>query len=119
MAVLYSNNSETTITQSISATDTTIQIATGSGSEFPNPGAGDHFYVTLIGDDGTGGEVLEVIRCTSRATDTLTVVRGLDDTTASAFNAGDKLELRVTKILMDDIQEDAADEAMAMAIALG
>ena len=46
-------------------------------------------------------------------------VRGLDDTTASAFNAGDKLELRVTKILMDDIQEDAADEAMAMAIALG
>ena len=60
-----------------------------------------------------------VVRCTTRATDTLTVVRGLDDTTASAFNAGDKLELRVTKILMDDIQEDAADEAMAMAIALG
>jgi hypothetical protein len=49
----------------------------------------------------------------------LTIERGLDGTTASAFNAGDKIELRVTKILMDDIQEDAADEAMAMAIALG
>ena len=56
MAVLYSNNAETTITQSISATDTTIQVATGSGSEFPNPGAGDHFYVTLVGDDGSGGK---------------------------------------------------------------
>lgn len=119
MAVLYSNNAETTITQSISASTTTIQVATGDGAEFPNPGTGDHFYVTLVGDDGTGGELLEVVRCTSRSSDTLTVVRGLDDTTASAFNAGDKLELRVTKILMDDIQEDAADEAMAMAIALG
>ena len=119
MAVLYSNNAATTITSSISATDTTITVATGSGAEFPNPGVGDHFYATLVGDDGTGGELLEIVRCTARSTDTLTVVRGLDDTTASSFNAGDKLELRITKILMDDIQEDAADEAMAMAIALG
>ena len=119
MAVLYSNNAETTITGSISASATTLVVATGSGAEFPNPGADDHFYITLVGDDGTGGDVLEVVRCTTRSGDTLTIERGLDGTTASAFNAGDKIELRVTKILMDDIQEDAADEAMAMAIAIG
>ena len=50
MAVLYSNNAETTITQSISASATTIQVATGDGAEFPNPGTGDHFYVTLAQD---------------------------------------------------------------------
>jgi hypothetical protein len=49
----------------------------------------------------------------------MTFVRGVDGTTASTFNVGDKVELRMTKAVMDDIQEDAADEAMAMAIALG
>lgn len=116
MAVLYSNNAASTLTGGITDTATSLTVSTSSGAEFPDPGVGDHFYVTLIGEDEGAAEIVKV---TARTDDTMTIIRGVDGTTASSFNAGDKIELRMTKALMDDIQEDAADEAMAMAIALG
>ena len=116
MAILYSNNAASTLTGGITDTATSLTVSTSSGAEFPDPGVGDHFYVTLIGEDEGAAEIVKV---TARTGDTMTIIRGVDGTAASAFNAGDKVELRMTKALMDDIQEDAADEAMAMAIALG
>jgi hypothetical protein len=39
---------------------------------------------------------LEIVKCTARSTDVLTVVRGQESTTARAFSTGDRIELRVT-----------------------
>jgi hypothetical protein len=57
---------------------------------FPNPGAGEYFYATLV--DATYN--VEIIKCTARSTDTLTIVRAQDGTTARAYITGDRLELR-------------------------
>lgn len=116
MAVLYSNNAASTLTVGISDSDTSLTVSTSSGAEFPDPGVGDHFYVTLIGDNEN---LAEVVKVTSRTNDTMTIIRGVDDTAARAFNVGDKVELRMTKAVMDDIQKDSEEKAVAMAIALG
>lgn len=116
MAVLYSNNAASTLTGGITDTATSLTLSTSSGAEFPDPGVGDHFYVTLIGEDEGAAEIVKV---TARTGDTMTIIRGVDGTTASAFNAGDKVELRMTKAVMDDIQKDSEEKAVAMAIALG
>jgi hypothetical protein len=72
---------------------TSLTVASGTGSLFPNPTSPDYFLVTLQGVSGTP---IEIVKCTARSTDTLTIVRAQEGTTASAFTGGDKVELRVT-----------------------
>ena len=92
MAVLYTNNATTTLAAAITTSSTTLALSTGTGVLFPNPSSPDYFYVTLTNTGGT----LEIVKCTSRATDTLTVVRAQEGTAAFAYSLGDKVELRVT-----------------------
>lgn len=92
MAVLYTNNAVATLASSISNSATTIALTGGQGALFPNPTGGDVFYATLVDTAGN----LEIVRCTARSTDSLTVVRAQEGTTARAYTAGDKLECRVT-----------------------
>lgn len=92
MAVLYTNNASTLLTAAINTSATTLSVTTGTGLLFPNPSSPDYFYVTVANSGGT----LEIMKCTSRATDTLTVVRAQEGTTATAYSIGDKVELRVT-----------------------
>jgi hypothetical protein len=92
MSVLYTNNAATLLTAAITTSSTTLSLTGGTGLLFPSPSAPDFFYVTVANNGGT----LEIMKCTSRATDTLTVVRAQEGTTASAFSIGDKVELRVT-----------------------
>jgi hypothetical protein len=39
---------------------------------------------------------LEIVKCTARSTDVLTVVRGQESTTARAYSTGDRIEIRIT-----------------------
>lgn len=114
MAVTYSNDAATTLNSALTTSTNTFTVATGTGASFPALGPDDHFYVTLL---ATGKN--EIVRVTARAADVFTIERAQDGSTAFAFDQGDIVELRITKGLMDDIQEDASNEAMAMAIALG
>jgi hypothetical protein len=84
---LFSNNAKTTLASAITNTQTTISVAPGTGSIFPNPSAGQAFKVTL--NSATTTTLYEICLCTSRSGDTLTVVRGQEGTTASAFSLGD------------------------------
>lgn len=93
MAILFTNNASTTLASSITNVATTLTVASGTGSLFPSPTSPDYFLVTLQGVSGTP---IEIVKCTSRSTDTLTIVRAQEGTTASAFTGGDKVELRVT-----------------------
>ena len=102
MAVLYSNNASTTLSASITNVATSLSVAAGTGSEFPAISGGDYFYATLTNTAGA----IEIIKVTARATDTMTVVRGQDGTTAVAWASGDLIELRVTKAMLDDIKTD-------------
>jgi hypothetical protein len=99
VAIKFTNNAFGTLANSILSTDTTINLTGGQGVRFPALAAGDWFYADLINASGT----LEIIKVTARATDALTVVRGQDGTTAIAYTAGDRIELRLCNAALNDI----------------
>lgn len=71
----YDSKEVTTLAANITATATSITVATGEGIKLP----ASNFYIEI--DD-------EILKCTSRTDDVLTVTRGQKDTTASAHNSG-------------------------------
>lgn len=89
---LFSNNATTTLATSIGTGDTVISLSPGTGSKFPSVGANQHFYATIFNTNN----VLEIVKVVDRSTDTITVERGQEGTTAKAWNPGDLLELRLT-----------------------
>jgi hypothetical protein len=101
MAVKFTNNAKTTLASSLTNVATSASVV--NGSVFPTLGAGEYFYCTF--DDGSNNEIVKV---TARSGNTLTIVRGVDNTTARAFSTGDSAELRATAGLLTDIQENIA-----------
>lgn len=94
MAQLFTNNAATTLAAAITTTgQTSITVQTGKGALFPNPTSPDFALLTL--DDGTN---IEIVKLTARSTDTLTIVRAQESTTAQASFAATttKVELRFT-----------------------
>jgi hypothetical protein len=91
MAVQLKNNVSGFIASGISATATSIVLQAGQGIRFPAITGSQYFYATLVDTAGN----LEIVKATARAGDTLTVVRGQDGTTARAFPALSRIELRV------------------------
>jgi hypothetical protein len=104
MTIQWSNNASGALASSISPSSTTIVLAAGQGVEFPLPGGGDYFYATLTDPSNN----LEIVKVTARTADTLTVVRGQDNTTARSYAAGDLLELRPTAAALLDMQTGVA-----------
>ena len=101
MAVKFTNNARTTLAADITNSATTATVT--SGAVFPELNAGEYFYCTF--DNGTNNEIVKV---TARSGNTLTIVRGVDNSTARAFVADDAAELRATAGLLTDIQENLA-----------
>lgn len=102
MAVLYANNATTTLAASITGAATSFSVASGKGALFPTISGSDYFYVTLANTAGT----IEIVKVTARVTDTFTVTRGQDGTAAVSWAAGDKVDLRITKAVLDDLKTD-------------
>jgi hypothetical protein len=92
MAVKFANNATATLASAITSTTTSITVSAGQGALFPSLAAGDFFFATLVDSSNN----IEIVRCTTRSGDTLTVVRGQDGTMARAYASLDKIELRVT-----------------------
>lgn len=89
---LYTNNATATLSSSITAASTSVTVTSGQGALFPSAvTGGDYFYGTLISSTGT----IEIVKVTNKTSDTFTIVRAQDGTTASAFASGSKFELRV------------------------
>lgn len=92
MGIKVANNAFGTLAAGINSSATSITLTTGQGARFPTLGAGDYFYATLIDTSNN----LEIVKCTARSTDVLTVVRAQESTTARAYVAGDRIEIRLT-----------------------
>ena len=91
MAIKFTNNATSTLASGIASGATSLTVATGQGALFPTLGGSDYFYCTLSNVTNT----IEIVKVTARSTDTFTIVRAQDNTTASAFVTGDKVELRL------------------------
>lgn len=92
MGIKFANSAFATLAAGINSSVTSITLTTGQGARFPSLAGGDYFFATLIDTSNN----LEIVKCTARATDVLTVVRAQESTTARAFATGDRIELRVT-----------------------
>lgn len=98
MGIKVANNAFATLAAGISNSDTSITVSTGQGARFPALGAGDYFYATLINTSNQ----LEIVECTARSGDVLTVVRAQESTAARAYDVGDRIEIRITAATFED-----------------
>jgi len=103
MGVKFSNNAESTLDVAISAVDVGMSVAYGDGSLFPAAGSGDYYYATIEATNGA----YEIVKVTARSGDAMTIVRAQEGTTALAFAAGARVDLRPTNQgLLDKFLED-------------
>lgn len=97
MANLYANDASTTLSAGINDSVTTVNVT--DGSVFPSPKGLTGFYLTLM--DGTN---TEIIYCTARSGNTLTVVRGVDGSSARSWLSGDEVHLRLNQAAMAELE---------------
>lgn len=103
MALLYTNNARTTVAAGgITNVATTLNVAAGTGTLFPSPSGASYFMVTV--ENGGVSGTREIMKCTARSTDALTVARAQEGTSAAAWAAGDTVELRLTAGMLTTLQ---------------
>ena len=107
MAVKFSNNAKTTITSSLTTSATSVAVT--DASNFPTLGAGDYTYATLA--ESSTPANLEIVKVTAISSNTLTIVRAQQGTSARSFSTNDLCELRVTSGLMEEAIDEKADLA--------
>jgi hypothetical protein len=103
MTIKFTNNATTTLASGINSSATSLTVATGTGALFPSLSGSDVFYVTLANLTGT----VEIVKVTARSSDTFTIVRAQDNTTATSWTTGDKVELRPTAVALTAMAQTA------------
>ena len=101
----YSNNAQTTLASAITASAASLSVIAGGGSLFPALSTGQYFRATLV--QAGNANVYEIIKVTARSSDSMTIVRAQEGTTARSWSAGDYLVLMLTAADMGDaVQND-------------
>ena len=88
------NRAKSLLAAAMLSTDTSLTITTGDGTKFPVV----PFHITIT------DEILEV---TTVATDTFTVTRAVEGTTAAAHSVGDTVQLRITAAVIQGLERGA------------
>lgn len=99
MPQLRLNNLSSRLTAAITAGATTVAVTAGDGANFAAGGtlsASNYLMATLVTVSGYKEIAWEIIKVIGRSTDTLTIVRAQEGTTALAFAAGDVIDIRPT-----------------------
>lgn len=103
---VFANDASSTLAAPISNSATSISLASGGGSLFPNPSAGQQFELTF--NDAATGLLTEIVYCTARSGDILTVVRAQEGTIAQSWLAGDLAANLVTAGQMAAMEQTAS-----------
>ncbi len=101
MAQLFFNNLGSNLSNPLAAGDQALTVTPGSGADFPSPSNGDFFLLTLIGVTQGEEGPWEIVKVTARSSDTLSIVRAQEGTSAQAWLAGTTLEARITSGTVD------------------
>ena len=97
MPVKFTNNASTTVATAINNSVTTLVVA--SASDFPDiSGANDYCWLTI--ESGTNREI---VKATNLSSNTFTIVRAQDGTSAQSWAQDSKVELRLTSALLQDV----------------
>jgi hypothetical protein len=104
MPVKFSNNAATTLAANATNSATTITVV--DGSVFPTLAGTDFTFITLEDVDSNR----EIVKLTAVSSNTLTIVRAQDGSSARAYSTNDKVELRLTAALLNAaVDSGAAD----------
>lgn len=90
---LFINNASSLLAANITNIATSLAVTATEGGKFPAPATADEYFLITI----AVGNSFEVVKCTSRTTDTLTVVRAQEGTVAQGWSSGALIELRYSK----------------------
>lgn len=101
MSFLFENNAVSTLASGITAGALSLTVQSGDGALFPNPTGGDTFRVTLV----DAANLIEIVDCTGRSGDVLTIVRAQEGTSAKVYISGDSVGLRLTKETVADFSQ--------------
>jgi len=110
MGIKVANNAFATLATGITDSETSITLSSGQGARFPVLGTDDYFYATLIDVSNN----LEIVKCTARSSDVLTVIRAQEGTTGRTYDPGDRIEIRITAATFLDA---AAAKVLTTAVA--
>ena len=91
--MLWANNASSALAYSIISTSTTLQVNTGTGILFPQPGVNQYFILTI---NDIVNNIIEIVQVNSVQGDTFYVTRGQENTVPQNFNAGVQVENRIT-----------------------
>jgi len=104
------NFAKVTVSTGYDASATSIVLATGHGARLPQPSTDGEFNLVWWNNsdygDPTDDPNREIVRCTARSTDTLTVTRAQEGESAAVKNIAGKtyrMALTITKKVIDDI----------------
>lgn len=101
---------QTTLSGSISDSATSLIVATWDGALYPS--TWDFFLtleaVTLNEHETETITKREQVKCTARSSDSFTIVRGQNGTTAQSFTDGDRVSLYFVAENLDDINTEVA-----------
>lgn len=94
-----------TLASSLAVTDTTLAFTTGHGARFPAVVSGQVMYLCIL----NSGNVLEEIKVTAHTdgSDSATITRAANGTSAKAWNAGDRIEGRLSSEILERLQAEA------------
>lgn len=111
MAVKFSNNAKTTLSSALTSSATSASVA--DASKFPTLGTGDYTYATIA--NVSNPNVLEIVKVTAINSNTLTIVRAQQSTTARAFSSGDLCQIRITAGTIEEAITDVSDTLATVA----
>lgn len=91
--IKFANNASVRITKALTTDAKTIEVAAGDADFFPVLNSTDEYFIlTLLDDVGN----FEIVKCTSRTSNSFAVQRAQEGTTAKAFKKGSVVENRLT-----------------------
>lgn len=110
--VVLADNAYGTLASGLIASDTALAFTSGHGARFPVVAAGQELFCCIL----NANNVLEQVKITAHASgsDSATMERGVGGTTAKAWTAGDRIEARITKTCLQELQKRA--EAFVFAV---
>ena len=100
----WANNAATILAVAISSTATSLNVAAGTGAIFPSPASGQYFKLTLNPASGST-PAPEIMHVTAVSTDTFTVVRAQEGTTAQAWGVGSIVQNLITAGTMNSLAQ--------------
>jgi len=100
---IFANNASSVLAAPITAVDTALVLAAGTGARFPDPiQYSEQFTLTL--KNPTTGEV-EIVYVQERVDDTVNVLRGQEGTIALAFPANSGVVHTLTAAVLEFLRD--------------